>query len=200
MVKELPLTNTAPTSPADMHKDSGIAVDKGDMRWYIAECKPTRETTIRTMLKNAKYEVFVASRTAERVYANRTRRTIETIVIPGKVFVRTEEKKLMDIMLGYSAVWRFMLNRLSKERAFAFVPDDQMQQLQYVLGHATNPVFVTAESLDVGQEVRVVRGALASLQGYFVKKEHNSFIVIKVQMGSNHYVYTEVPEEDVQPV
>lgn len=200
MAKELTSTNSTRTSRADMHKGSGIAVGKGEVRWYIAECKPTKETTIRTMLRNAKYEVFVASRTEERVYANRTQRTIESIVIPGKVFVRTEESNLMDIMLGYSSVWRFMLNRLSKERAFAFVPDDQMQQLQYVLGHAANPVFVTTESLGVGQEVKVMRGALASLQGNFVKKGHNSFIVIKVQMGSNHYVYTEVPEEDVQPV
>jgi len=200
MAEELTTTNSTTTSPADVHKGSGFAVGNGDERWYIAECKPTKETTIRTMLRNAKYEVYVASRIEEKVYANRTRRRKETVVIPGKVFVRTVENSLMGIMYGYSAVWRFMINRLSKQRAFAFVPDDQMQQLQYVLGHAENPVYITAESLKVGQEVRVMRGALAGVQGSFYKQGHTSYIVIKVEMGSSHYVFTEVPTEDIQPV
>ena len=190
----------ASMSPTALHKDSSFAVSCANAKWFIAECKPTKEGTIRTMLQNAEYEVYVASRSEVKVYKSRNRRTKETVMIPGKVFVRTEESKLMDIMLGYSSVWRFMIDRTANDRKYAFVPEHQMQQLQYVLGHATNPVFVTAESLGVGQEVRVMRGALASLQGSFVKRGHNSYIVIKVQMGSNHYIYTEVPEEDVQPV
>ena len=198
MAEELTMTTSTQMSPADVHKDSGFAVGNGNERWFIAECKPTKEMTVRAMLSNAKYEVYVASRSEEKVYANRTRRTIERIFIPGKVFVHTEEKNLMDIMRGFSSVWRFMINRLSAERKFAFVPDNQMQQLQYVLGHAQNPVYITAGSLKVGQEVRVMRGALAGVQGSFYKEGHTSYIVIQVEMGISHYIYTEVPTEDVQ--
>jgi transcription antitermination factor NusG len=200
MDEELNTPQESEMSPADMLTGSGFAVGNDGVRWYIAECKPTKEGTIRTMLKNAKYEVFVASRTEEKIYANRTHHTKETILIPGKVFVHTTEKNLMPIMLGYSSVWRFMMNRLSKERSYAFVPENEMRQMQYVLGRANNPVLITAESLKVDQKVKVMRGALEGLEGWFMKQGHTSYVVIKVTMGTNHYVYTEVPLEDIQPL
>ena len=187
-------------SPTTLHKDSGFAVSDANTRWFIAECKPTKEGTIRTMLQNADYEVYVASRNEMKVYKSRNRRIKETVMIPGKVFVRTEETKLMSIMLGYSSVWRFMIDRTAKDRRYAFVPEDEMQQLQYMLGKADNPVLITTDSLKVDQKVKVIRGALAGLEGWYYKEGHTSYIVIKVTMGTNHYVYTEVPLEDVMPL
>jgi len=190
----------ASMSPTALHKDSGFAISRANAKWFIAECKPTKEGTIRTMLQNAEYEVYVASRSEVKVYKSRNRRTKETVMIPGKLFVRTEESKLMDIMLAYSSVWRFMIERTAKERKYAFVPEHEMQQLQYMLGNADNPVLVTTESLRVDQKVKVMRGALAGLEGWFYKGGHTSYVVIKVTMGTNHYVYTEVPIEDIKPL
>lgn len=186
--------------PAEMHKGSGFAVNNAQAKWYIAECKPTKEGTIRTLLTNADYEVYVASKVEEVVYKSRNRRKKETVLIPGKVFVRTEEAKLMDIMLGFSSVYRFMLNRLSQDRSFAYIPDDQMQQLQYMLGKAENPVYITSESLKLNQRVKVMRGALSGFEGWFFKESHTSYIVVKMEMGTNHYIFTEVPIEDIQPL
>ena len=73
-----------------------------------------------------------------------------------------------------------------------------MRQLQYMLGHAENPVLMIVESLKVNQKVRVMRGPLAGLEGWFYKEGHASFVVIKVTMGTSHYVYTEVSLEDIQ--
>lgn len=188
------------TRPADMHKGSGFAVKSEQTRWYIAECKPTKEGTVRTMLTKANYEVYVASKVEEIVYKSRNRRKKETIVIPGKVFVRTEQNRLMDIMLGYSAVYRFMINRSSEARAYAYVPDEQMQQLQYMLGHAENPVLLTADHLRLDQRVKVMRGALAGLEGWFFKQGNTANIVIRMEMGSNHFIYTEVPIDEIQPI
>ena len=170
------------------------------MRWYIAECKPKGEITLRTLLQNAGYEVYVASQSETVVYKSRNRRIKERIMIPGKVFVHTEEPKLMEIMLAYSSVWRFMLDRAAKERKFAFIPDKDMQHLQYMLGGANNPVLITADNLKVGQKIKVMRGALAGIEGWFYKEGHTSFIVIKVTIGTNHYAYTEIPIEDIQPL
>lgn len=187
-------------SPEIMHKDSGFAVSSPHARWYVAECKPTREGTIRTMLQKAGYEVYLASRTETKVYKSRNRRIKETIMIPGKVFIRTEETKLMSIMLTYPSVWRFMIDRTTKDRKYAYVPDGEMQQLQYMLGSADNPVLITSDNLAAGQKVKVIRGALSGLEGWYYKKGHTSFVVIKVTMGTNHYVYTEVPIEDINPL
>ena len=193
-------TASANMSLADTHKGSGFAVGNDTVKWYIAECKPTKEGTIRTMLTKAGYEVYVASRIEEVVYKSRNRRKKETIVIPGKVFVHTEVTKLMDIMLGYSSVYRFMIDRLSEGRSYATVPDEQMQQLQYMLGGASNPVLMTATDLKLNQKVKVMRGALAGLEGWYMKEGKTSYIVIKMEMGERQYIYTEIPLEDIQPV
>ena len=200
MAEDNTLSQDASQSPAEVHKGSGFAVENAPVRWYIAECKPTKEGIIRTMLTKASYEVYVASRVEEKVYKSRNRRKVEKIVIPGKVFVRTVDTQLMPIMVGYSSVHRFMINRLSEDRSFAYVPDDQMQQLQYMLGNASNPVFLTAANLKLNQKVKVMRGALTGLEGWYYKEGHTSYVVIKMEMGSSHYIYTEVPLEDIQPV
>ena len=187
-----------PQRPGDMLTASGFAVGNGDLRWYIAECKPTKEKLVRTMLQKANYEVYVASRMVERIYANRTRHTKEAVLISGKVFVRTTEDQLMPIMLGYSSVWRFMMNRAAQGRSYAFVSDQEMQQLQYILGKATNPVHITVDSLQVNQRIKVMRGALAGLEGWYYKEGHTSYVVIKFSMGISHYVFTEIPIEDIQ--
>ena len=187
-----------PQRPGDMLTSSGFAVGNGEVRWYIAECKPTKEKLVRTMLQKANYEVYVASRMVERIYANRTRHTKEAVLISGKVFVRTTEDQLMPIMLGYSSVWRFMMNRAAQGRSYAFVSDQEMQQLQYILGKATNPVHITVDSLQVNQRIKVMRGALAGLEGWYYKEGHASYVVIKFSMGISHYVFTEIPIEDIQ--
>ena len=193
-------TTNASMSPNVLHTDCGIAVSGTDMRWFIAECKPSKEKTVRTLLQGTGYEAYLASQSETVVYKCRNRRVKEKVIIPGKVFVHTEESSLMSIMLAHSSVWRFMLDRTTKDRRFAFVTDDEMQNLQYMLGSAANPVLITADKLKVGQKVKVMRGALAGLEGWFYREGHTSFIVIKVTMGTNHYVYTEVPIEDITPL
>ena len=193
---------TAPAcmSPNALHTDCGFAVSDTNMRWFIAECKPAKEKTVRTLLQNAGYEAYLASQSETVVYKSRNRRVKEKVLIPGKVFVHTEEPKLMEIMLAFSSVWRFMLDRTAKDRRFAFVSDDEMQNLMYMLGSADSPVVITADSLKVGQKVRVMRGALTGLEGWFYKEGHASCVVIKVTMGSCHYVYTEIPIDDIKPL
>ena len=187
-------------SPNVLHKGSGIAVSEANAKWFIAECKPTKEGSVRNMLQNAGYEAYLASTTETKVYKSRNRRIKETVMIPGKVFVRTEEKELMNIMLAYASVWRFMIDRTSQTKRYAFVPDNEMQELQYMLGNADKPVLITADNLKVNQKVKVMRGALAGLEGWFYKEGHTSFVVIKVTMGTNHFVFTEVPIEDITPL
>ena len=52
------------------------------------------------MLEKGGYQVYVASLVEEKVYKSRNRYQKETNVIPGKVFVRTVEEKLMPQTIG----------------------------------------------------------------------------------------------------
>lgn len=190
-------------SPAGLHKGFGFAVD--ERRWYVAECRPTGERMLRTMLQKAGYEAYVASRVEDRVYRSRNRRRVERILLPCRVFVRTEASRLPGLLSEYSSIYRFLLNRAVERNEFgrspfAFVPEEQMRQLQYVLGQASNPVYFTADDLRLHQRVRVMRGLLSGVEGLFWQKGSSSYIVLRVEMGTSHYVYTEVNVEDVQPI
>lgn len=96
-----------------MQNGSGTGVP--ELKWYIGECKPTRERTICKSLEKS-YEVYVASLKETKVYASRNRREVETVVIPGKIFIRTLETNLWNILLDYLGIYRFMINRAASDR------------------------------------------------------------------------------------
>lgn len=203
MAQEKNISENASESPVCEHKDSGLAVSNA--QWYIAECKPTRERTIREMLKKAGYEAYVASQKEKHRYKSGNTRVVEHIILPGRVFVKTEETSLVDIMTSFSSVYRFLINKAAGadkygNKPFAFVPKGEMDRLQCMLDGSEKPVFITDLKLALDQEVKVVRGPLAGIEGRFYREGSATYIVIKVALGSNHYAYTEVNAEDVRPV
>lgn len=203
MAQEKNISENASESPVCEHKDSGLAVQNA--QWYIAECKPTRERTIREMLKKAGYEAYVASQKEKHRYKSGNTRVVEHIILPGRVFVKTEETSLVDIMTSFSSVYRFLINKAAGadkygNKPFAFVPKGEMDRLQCMLDGSEKPVYITDLKLELDQEVKVVRGPLAGIEGRFYREGSATYIVIKVAMGSNHYAYTEVSQNDIQPI
>ena len=198
-------------SLAGVHKGSGVAVSNGEpadgvkRRWYIAECKPTRERTIRTMLENDHYDVYLACRVEEKVYKSRNRYRREIPVLPGKVFIHADEKMLMSILLAYPSIHRFMLNRLASDReqckrVYAYITEEQRLAMEKILTHAPRPVTVTTDKLEIGQEIEITQGPLAGLRGFLSQKDKASYIVLKMEMGTSHYIYTEIDIQDIQPL
>lgn len=184
-----------------MHKGSGFAVSNA--QWYIAECKPTRERTVRAMLEKVGYEVYVASQKEKHRYKSRNTRTVEHVILPGKIFVHTERANLVDIMTSFPSVHRFQINRAAApdefgNKPFAFVPVAEMERLMTLLEKSESPVAVTDVKLKLDQEVKIINGPLAGFKGRFYREGSATYIVIKVSMGRKHYVYTEVSSDDIQ--
>ena len=194
------ISEIAKVSPAAEHKGSGFTVSNA--QWYIAECKPTRERTIREMLKKGGYEVYVASQKEKHRYKSGNTRIVEHIILTGRAFVHTERINLYDIMASYSSVYRFQINRAASPdkngyKPFAVVPEPDMARLMEMLEKAEKPVVITDERLKLNQKVKVVSGPLAGFEGMFYRKGSATYIVIKVELGSNHYAYTEVSVDDI---
>ena len=194
--------NPENSSLSQAHNGSGVEIS--DKKWYIGECKPTKERTIRKALEK-KYEVYVASLKETKVYASRNRRVVEKIVIPGTIFIRTTEDELWNILLDYPSIYRFMINRAASDRekgrrVFAYVRDEEMQQLRYVLDNAPNPVMITTQQLSLGQKIEIARGPLIGLKGELAKIENSTYIVLKMEMGERNYVLTEISVQDIRPL
>jgi len=102
MAQENNVSETATERQAKEHKGSGVAVPSA--RWYIAECKPTRERTIREMLKKVGYEVYVASQ-RERIAKGKF---IETLIplIPGVVQGRSVDNLRIQIDKAWKTLKR----------------------------------------------------------------------------------------------
>ena len=203
MAEESSISEIAKESLAVEHKGSGFAVSNA--QWYIAECKPTRERTIREMLKKVGYEVYVASQKEKHRYKSGNTRIVEHVILSGRVFVHTDLKRLYDILTSFSSVYRFQINRAALpdkygNKPFAIVPETEMERFMDLLEKASKPVFITSEMLRLDQEVKVVAGPLAGFEGRFYREGSATYIVIKVAIGSNHYAYTEVSLDDITPV
>ena len=211
MAKELETNQSVEMSRAELHKGSGVAVSHRDTntpkncQWYIAECKPTRERTIRTMLQNDGYDVYLACRVEEKVYKSRNRYKREIPVLSGKIFVHITETQLMDILLRYPSVHRFMINRLASDReqckrVYAYITEEQRQSLEKILTNAPRPVTITTDKLELGQEIEITQGPLKGIKGFLSQKDKSSYIVLKMEMGTSHYIFTEINIQDIQPL
>ncbi|MBR1769090.1 MAG: hypothetical protein IJ748_01375 [Bacteroidales bacterium] len=176
--------------------------DAGDgAKWFIAECKPTRERTLRKMLSVAGYKVYIASQTEVHKYKSRNKRTVERILLPGKVFVFTQEKELMNIMLAFPILYRFQKDHAGSlnefgAKPFAFVPEQDMKKFQDFLQKSPTPVLIK-EELVVGEKVKVIYGPLEGTEGIFYRSGKSSYIVIEIMLGSSYYAYAEVSVDDV---
>ena len=200
MAEENNTSKIARESQANEHKGSGLAVSNA--QWYIAECKPTRERTVREMLKKVGYEAIVVSQKEKHRYKSGNIRIVEHVILPGKVFVHTEGTRLVNIMTSFSSVYRFQINRaaaLDKYgcKPFAVVPEPDMERLMEMLEKSEKPVLITESNLKLDQEVKVVRGPLAGFEGRFYREGPATYVVIKIELGSNHYAYTEVSMDDI---
>lgn len=203
MAKEANVSENAKLRSVDTHKTSALGVD--ERHWFVAEVKPTMERSVRDLLLKLGYEAYLPSQVKVSVYKNYTRHTSEKPVIPGVVFVYLVEGQLKQTAALSSYIYRFMPNRAQKRDengslAFAYVTEAELNQLKYICRQAENPVLFSEEPLKVGQRVRVMRGPLSGVEGFFLQEGNSTSIVVKVSIGRFSYVRTEVSKDDVQPV
>lgn len=195
-------SNAASQRPTNTHNASACGFVK--KHWYIAEVKPTRERTCRDLLLRDDITAYVASQPVVRVYKNYSRRTTERIIIPGKVFVSIPEADLINVLKDYSSfIYKFMLNRAaspdgSRGLPLAVIPDLEMQQMQFMLGHAPRPVLFSSVPLKAGDRVQIIRGPLTGLVGTFLREANASFIVISLDLLGQ--TLTEISQDDIQPL
>lgn len=187
---------------APLHKSPAGGMNEG--QWYIAEVRTGMERVCRDKLLQKGYTAYVASRMEERVYACRNRRKVEHILIPSKLFVRiTDSDRIPVLQLCSPAIYKFMTDKActpkdNGTRNYAIVPDIQMQQMQFMLGHADKPVTFATSILNEGDPIHVVRGPLAGLDGFFIKQSSNTYVAVRINLIG--YTVTEMPEADIIPI
>ena len=163
--------------------------------WYIAVVKGHNELICRRMLNDLsrvpyKVEAFVASQQEHKYYSNRTRRIVEHIIIPGRVFIRVEPEYRQDVLKNCLLLSRYMMDPSSSltesgHRAFARVPDWEIQRLHEILQLADSIVEYSETPPKSGDRIQVLSGRFHSLKGTVFKdaEGHKYATVILDQLG-----------------
>lgn len=155
----------------------GVTESKQETKkWFIAIVPNNTEKVSSERLERLGYEVFVPTQQRVSIWKDGRRKTRDTILIPGKVLVHCTERQRLD-MVSLPFVKKFMVNLAGDKDAYgkrpiAVVPDWQIEKCKFMLGQSQIPVTFTPLAYSPGMDVKIIRGALAGLEG--VVTDHNS--------------------------
>ena len=182
-------------------KDVGDAVGVPARQWYVAVVGHNTEKASRDRLLQLGYESYVASQEEIHRWGNGRKKKIERVVISTLLFVRVTEKQRREVV-NLPFIKYFLTDKARSVDEFgrhplAVIPDNQMQQLRFMLFNSEDSVCFVSEHLRLGDHIRVARGSLKGLEGNVVRyKDGASYLVAQIE--SLGYAMVKIAIEDVE--
>lgn len=144
-------------------------------------------------------ESYVASQQELHFYANRTRRLINRIVIPGKVFIRVDQRHRIDVLKQCPLISHYMMDAArdlrNGFRNFAQVPNQELQQLRELLAIADAPVEYSENRPQIGDNIQVLTGRFHGLKGTVIEEQGSKYaMVILDSLGTFRF---KLPVKDI---
>ena len=168
-------------SPSRIDSDPVVSVttdrEAHPVRWIAALVQMCTEKKVGDRLTKLGIENYVPTQTEIHQWSDRKKK-IERVVIPMVVFVRADEAT--ERILRMQSFIRKILT-YPGQTAAAVIPDDQIDRLKFMLKQADSPVELREQHLQVGDKVRIVRGALKGLEGELCKSvPEKSMVAIRI--------------------
>ncbi|MEE0991686.1 MAG: UpxY family transcription antiterminator [Bacteroidales bacterium] len=160
-------------------------------RWVAALVHTNCEKKVATKLDKLGIENYVAIQTEEHQWSDRKKK-IDRIVIPMVVFVRLAKNE-EDEFRRLPFIMKFITYPGVEELATP-IPDEQIEQIQFLLKHSESPVTFNAH-IEIGDAVRIVKGPLKGFTGYCCGAS-NSEVAIHLDMLG--YATTYVPIANIE--
>mgnify|MGYP002561167071 CR=1 FL=1 len=129
--------------------------------WLAAYVRLHHEKKTRDRLTAMGIECFLPIQEEIHQWSDR-RKKVERVVIPMMIFVRVSDEE-RGLPLTLSAISRYMV--LRGESVPAVIPDRQMEKFKFMLDYSEEAVELCTTPLAVGEQVRVIKGPLAGLEG-----------------------------------
>ena len=160
-------------------------------RWVTALVHTNCEKKVATKLDKLGIENYVAIQTEEHQWSDRKKK-IDRIVIPMVVFVRLAKNE-EDEFRRLPFIMKFITYPGAEELATP-IPDEQIEQIQFLLKHSESPVTFSAH-IEIGDAVSIVKGPLKGFTGYCCGAS-NSEVAIHLDMLG--YATTYVPIANIE--
>jgi transcription antitermination factor NusG len=169
------------------------ATSHGEGLWYAVSTRSRQEKVAASMLENLEVGHFLPLIDEERQWSDRKQK-VSLPLFPGYMFVRiTRSNELLLRVLKVPGIVNFIGNQSGP----LAIPESEIESIRTALCHgfgcSPHPFLKT------GDRVRVVRGALAGIEGSLIRCGVQSKIVISVEMIQRS-VSISVTGSDVEPV
>jgi transcription antitermination factor NusG len=145
----------------------------GEARWYAIYTNPRAEKQVRDRLLEADVEVFLPLQKTYRIWSDR-KKLVEVPLLSSYIFVKVLTKDFPKVY-KVPGVVRFV----TFEGQPASIPQKQIDNLRLLINSDTD-IEVTSERFEKGDNVEVVRGALAGLTGELIKTGSHSRVVVRI--------------------
>jgi transcription antitermination factor NusG len=153
----------------------------GECRWFAVWTKSRQEKVAAAMINSLGVANYLPLKTESRQWSDR-RQTVTVPLFSGYLFVRMNPLSPNKIrILSVPGVAGFVGN----SRGPLPIPDHQIKAVRTVVSQGIDCTVhpLTAEApFEKGDLVRVVRGALAGVEGRLVRVNSSSRLVISIEM------------------
>jgi transcription elongation factor/antiterminator RfaH len=163
------------------------------VHWYAVWIKSRQEKTAAATLGSIGISHYLPLQSEVRQWSDR-KQAVEVPLFPGYLFVQVDalSRSKLDVLTTPGVV-KFVGNNSGP----LAIPDNQIESVRSVIlsGAKCSPLSLLAE----GDRVRVVRGALAGIEGTLLRFGSKSQLVVSIEMIQRSVAVT-VSEADVEPV
>lgn len=141
-----------------------LATSPRNQNWYVFYTAPRAEKKAKLELELRGYEVFLPMTKSTRIWKNRQKKLIDTVIFPSYIFVRTNERYLAEICrINKIATYIHCGGKPSK------VAPECIEAIKCML--SLNQEISVGNEFIEGESVRIVEGPLAGYNGVLVQQK-----------------------------
>lgn len=183
--------------------DSAVGVPKVQQPlWYLIVVKNNTELVCAEKVSKDGFRTYVPTQTEIQLTSRGQRKTVERRILPSILFVFATNKERLDLLKRHTFLFKSVedpTRRNSYGKASpAYVTEEEIERMQFMLYKAERPVSFDASVLKKGTKVRVIRGPLTNLEGYLDTDATGTYVAVNISiLGS---AKTEVNRNDVEPI
>jgi transcription antitermination factor NusG len=170
---------------------SDLAANDSLGRWFAVQVKSRSEHAIAAVARNKDYETFLPVYKVARRWSDRTR-VSELPLFPGYLFCRLGRESWLPLLTIHG-----VLGLVGAGKTPLPIDDTEISVLQ--VAARSGLLAEPCRFMESGQRVRLERGPLAGLQGYYLESRNTHRIVVSVTLLQRS-VGVEIDRDWVQPL
>ena len=144
-------------------------------RWYAVYTAPRAEKKVSERFIKEAIDHYLPIRKVKRRWSDRVKE-VEVPVINGYIFVHIPQSDFLKVTNVYGA-----LSFVREGGNPASIPDKQVNDFQFMVEHADEPVEYSQESFEHGESIIITKGPLQGLMGELIEVKGHFKVVIRLE-------------------